>query len=99
MNGTYYRKSAPDSARISFPSLECWNPVTKMATIAAQVNAERISCRVSMEILQARFNTSSEEPLQAIKENRSAIEAAARKLIENEAYEEDGSILIHDHDI
>jgi hypothetical protein len=99
MNPTYYRKTAAGDGGISFPSLECWNPVTKVATIAAQVDADRVSCRVSMEILQERFDAFSEEPLQVLKQNRSAIEAAARKLIENEAYEEDGSIIIQKKDI
>lgn len=52
-----------------------------------------------MEILQERFDAYSEEPLQVLKQNRSAIEAAARKLIENKAYEEDGSIIIQKKDI
>lgn len=99
MNTTYYRKPAPGTGGISFPSLECWNPVTKVATIAAQVDADRVSCRVSMEILRERFNASTEEPLQVIKKNRSAIEAAARTLIENGDYEEDGSIIIQKKDI
>lgn len=73
--------------------------MTKVATIAAEVNAERVSCRVSMKTLEKRFNASPEEPLQALKDNRSALEAAARKLIEKEAFEEDGSILIHECDL
>ena len=54
-------------------------------------------CRISLGVLQKRFRASEAEPMQTVA--RSVIEAAARKLIEHEAYEEDGSILIRDRDI
>lgn len=84
---------------IVFPLLECWNPMTRIATIAAQVNKKRVLCRISMEILRDRFGATAEAPMEAVVENRSTIEAAARKLIESEAYEEDGSITIRDGDL
>lgn len=98
INLSYYRKPTGSNG-ISFPTQECWNPITKVATIAADVNTERVSCRISIETLQNRFNASPDEPLEALKENRLALESAARKLIEKEAFEEDGSILIHENDI
>jgi hypothetical protein len=99
MNLTRYRSPTSDETEISFPALECWNPMTEVATIAAQVNKKRVLCRISSEILRERFQASPEEPMQAVAANRPAIEAAARKLIENEAYEEDGSITIRRTDI
>ncbi len=79
--------------------LECWNPMTKVASIAAQVNGRRVLCRISMEVLQKKFRASVETPMKAVVENRQTIEAAARKLIEKEAFEEDGSIVIRQRDI
>ena len=84
---------------ISFPKLECWNPMTKVATVAAEVNKKRVLCRISLEILRDKFGASEEEPKQSIAQHRTAIQEAARKLIENEVYEEDGSVLIRAHDL
>ncbi len=99
MKPTRYRTLSSEETEISFPLLECWNPLTRIATIAAQVNKKRVLCRISMEILQERFDASSEAPMEAVVENRAAIERAARKLIEDERYEEDGSIIIRESDL
>ncbi len=79
--------------------LECWNPMTKVATIAAQVDQKRVLCRISMEVLQKKFRASSDEPMRAVAENRSLLQEKARVLIEKEAFEEDGSIVIRYRDI
>ena len=99
MRRTRYRTTDSGETEIRFPLLECWNPLTKVATIAAQVNDRRVLCRISIEILQERFRASATEPMLAVRENRPTIEAAAKKRIENAAYEQDGSILIRDKDI
>lgn len=96
---SHYRTRASQETGISFPLLECWNPLTRVASIAAQVNNRRVLCRISMEVLQKRFRASAEEPMRSVAENRSTIQAAARKLIERESFEEDGSILIRQKDI
>lgn len=93
------RPSAAGGAGISFPKLECWNPMAKVAIIAAEVNAKRVLCAISSELLQQRFRASADEPMKAVLENRLAIQDAARRLIEREAYEPDGSILIRAGDI
>lgn len=85
--------------RISFPKLECWNPMTKVALIAADVNAKRVLCAISSELLQQRFRAPADDPMKSVLANRLAIEAAARRLIEKHAYEPDGSILIRADDI
>lgn len=74
--------------------LECWNPMTKVATIAAQVDGERVLCKISMEILQEKFQASADEPMVAVAQNRSTIQAAARKLLESKAHEQDGYVTI-----
>lgn len=73
--------------------------MTKVATIAAQVDGKRVSCRISSAALQKKFFASADAPMKAVTENRSQIETAARKLIENKAYEEDGSIVIQFKDL
>ena len=99
MTWNRYRNSSSDDAEVSFPRLECWNPMTNVATIAAQVTGRRVLCRISLGVLQKKFGASSEEPMQAIVDNRPVIEAAARKLIENASFEEDGNIVIRQKDI
>ena len=83
-----------DKVQIDFPRLESWNPITKVATIAATVQKKRVLCRISMEILKEKFHASTDNPLHAIRQNRQLIEAAARQLILSNAYEKDGSIVI-----
>ncbi len=99
----YYRltsnRAPSDDITISFPLLESWNPMTRVATVVAEVNGSRVLCRISLKILKERFHASAENPMQAVVENRWIIEAAARTLIENEAYERDGSIVIRHRDI
>ena len=99
MHLTRHQSSATDGDVIYFPVLECWNPVSKVATIAAEVNKRRISCRISLAVLQERFHASADDPMSAVAENRAAIQAVARKLIEREAFEEDGSILLRNRNI
>ncbi len=96
---TRHKASTSDETEISFPMLECWNPMTKVASIAAQVDQRRVLCRISMEVLQKKFHASTDEPMRAVRENRSVLQAKARMLIENEAFEEDGSIIIRSKDI
>ncbi|MES9858864.1 MAG: DUF1488 domain-containing protein [Sedimenticola sp.] len=79
---------------ISFPRLECWNTTTKVATVAADVDKKRVLCRITLEILRDKFGASEKEPMQSVAQHRTAIQEAARRLIENGVYEEDGSVLI-----
>jgi len=96
---TRHKTSTSDETEISFPMLECWNPMTKVASIAAQVDQRRVLCKITMEVLQKKFQASTDEPMRAVAENRSLLQAKARILIEAEAFEEDGSILIRSKDI
>ena len=73
--------------------------MTKVATIAAQVDQKRVLCRISMEVLQKKFRASKDEPMRAVAENRSLLQEKARILIEKEAFEEDGSIVIRSRDL
>lgn len=84
---------------ISFPKLECWNTHTKEATVAAEVNKKRVLCRISLDLLRDRFGASEEEPMRSVTKHRLTIQAAARTLIENGEFEEDGSVWIGDRDI
>jgi len=73
--------------------------MTKVATVAAEVNKKRVLCRISLEILRDTFGVPEEEPMRSVAEHRTAIQEAARRLIESEIYEEDGSVLIRASDL
>jgi len=96
---TRHKTSSTGETEITFPMLECWNPMTKVATIAAQVDQKRVLCRISIEVLQKKFRASEDEPMRAVAENRSVLQEKARLLIEKEAFEEDGSIVIRSKDL
>lgn len=83
---------------IFFPKLECWNPLTHVATVAAEVDKQRVLCRVSLDVLHDKFGATDEEPLRFIARHRVAIQEAARTLIEKGAYEADGSVEINASD-
>jgi len=98
---TNYRTSASGDTGVSFPKLESWNRLTKVVTIAAEVNKKRVLCRIPLEILISKFgdSDSKDEPLRSVALHRTAIQDAARKLIEGDVYEEDGSVLIRARDL
>jgi plasmid replication initiation protein len=84
---------------ISFPRLECWNDVTQMVTVVAEVDKKRVLCRISLESLRAKFGVSDDKYMQSVARHRLDIQEAARKLIERNYYEADGSVLIQTHDL
>ena len=99
MNSLSHSRKKPEDGSITFPLLQCWNPQTKVATIAAQVSHRRVSCRIALTVLKSKFQVRDNEPMKTITEHRKEIENAARKLIEKKSFEDDGSILIRQTDI
>ena len=92
-------KKTSSNGVISFPALQCWNPMTNVATIAAEVDGKRVSCRIKIEDLKKKFQFFSSEPMQMVTKYRTEIEAAARDLIVRMKYEDDGSIMIQYGDL
>jgi len=84
---------------ISFPRLECWNNMTKMATVIAEVDKKRVLCRISYDSLKTKFGASDDKPMLSVTQHRQEIHNAAKNLIEQDFYEEDGSILIKTSDL
>ena len=94
-----HRTSSTGNTGIVFPRLECWHPTSKVATIAANVNKKRVLCRISLETLKLKFGASEKNPMHSLAQHRMEIQDAARKLIENDIYQDDGSIVIHPSDL
>lgn len=93
------RITVTDDTVIHFPGYESWNSMTRTATVAADVNKERVLCRVSLHILEDKFGVLNDTPIRCIAHHRAVIQEAARKLIQNESFEDDGSIVIRSCDI
>lgn len=73
--------------------------MTKMATISATTeNKKRVLCRIPIDILKDRFGASEDDPMRTVAKYRRDIQEQARKRIENDAFEADGSILIRASD-
>jgi len=74
--------------------------MTEVATIAADVNKQRVLCRVSLQIMRDKFGSQDEEaPMHFVARHRAELQEAARRLIEKRAYEEDGSVIIRGKDL
>ena len=99
MHLTQYRTPSSAGKEISFPKLECWHPVAQVASVAANVNKKRVLCRISLKTLVDKYGASIEAPMQSVAQHRTAIQNAARKLIERDIFEEDGSVLIRALDL
>jgi Protein of unknown function (DUF1488) len=84
---------------ISFPRLECWNNMTKMATVVAEVDKKRVLCRISSESLRVKFGAADDKFMQSVVQHRITIQEAAIRLIERDNYEQDGSVLIQTADL
>ncbi len=94
-----HKSNKTDNNSISFPALQCWNPVTEVATIAADVSGRRVSCRISIDDLRKKFQLVSEKPMESVTHYRLEIESAARELIDKKDFEEDGSVMINYKDL
>lgn len=94
-----YKAKKTDDETITFPRLQCWNPLTETATIAAQYRGKRVSCRVRIVDLRKKFRFFPDQPMELVSIHRDEIEQAARKLIEQNEFEADGSIKINYKDL
>jgi hypothetical protein len=94
MDVTYYNRKSNKDDMISFPLLQCWNPVSKIITIAAQVSGKRVLCNIATNDLKTKYHVFEDEPMKIVTDHRAEIETAAKKLIEAKSFEKDGSIKI-----
>ncbi|MBF8269494.1 MAG: hypothetical protein HW386_1203 [Gammaproteobacteria bacterium] len=99
MNIHSYKPKKGDDGTITFPQLQCWNPLTEVATIAAEYRGKRISCRIKVNDLRKKFHYFPDLPMQLVTIYRAEIEGAAKKLIEKNEFLDDGSIIIKYKDL
>lgn len=65
-----------------------------MATIVAEVDKKRVLCRISYDSLRTKFGVPDDKFMQTVAKNRTDIQEAAKRLIERDSFEKDGSVLI-----
>ena len=92
-------KKKTGDGSISFPDLQCWNPQTLVATIVAEIDGDRINCRIEASELEKIYPLGDEGPMRAITSHRKDLEKVAKNLIEKNRFEKDGSIKIHSDDL
>ena len=95
----YSRKKNFTDGEVTFPHLQCWNPLTMVATIVAELNGKRIACRIGQDVLEKKLHAASQEPMQSVTDYRIRLELAAKSLIEKGKFEDDGSIMIRMNDL
>ncbi len=83
---------------ITFPNLQCWNPETKVVTFIAEIDGERIDCKIKVSELN-KYPEFSNDPLISIRLNKISLESIARLKIENGKFNKNGSIQINHSDL
>lgn len=94
-----YKSNITKGSKISFPKLESWNPMLNVATIAVDVDKTRVLCRISRDVLRLFCTDKAVDPMLILKDNRSVFEDKALQMIEDKAFEKDGSLVIREADI
>ena len=92
-------KKKTGDGSISFPDLQCWNPQTSVATIIAEINGERINCRIKISELKKKFPLVADDPMKSITKHRKEIVKVSKIIIEKNRFEKDGSIKIELEDL
>jgi hypothetical protein len=92
-------KKKPGDGTITFPDLQCWNPQTLVATIIAEIDGDRINCRIKVSDMKKAFSIDDENPMKSITQNRKYLEKVSKRLIEQNRFEKDGSIKINSLDL
>jgi Protein of unknown function (DUF1488) len=87
-------------SEITFLPGEAWDGERLVAIFWANVGDKRMPCAISFEALQDQhhFHQDPGPPLDTFRRHRSVIEELARKLIRQQRFEPDGSILIRARD-
>lgn len=88
-----------DTSKILFPKLKSWNPMYEVATIAVDVDKKRVLCRISKDVINLVAKNKEADPMDTLGDNLGLFEKKAKGLIEDKAYEKDGSIIIRKADM
>ncbi len=80
--------------KVSFPPDQIYDNICNLIIFSSYVGEGFIPCSISIEALQDHFQADLLQPMQAFLCNRLAIEHIAERLIDQQRFEADGSVLI-----
>jgi hypothetical protein len=83
---------------VNFPDLQAWDGDRFAMSFPADVDGKRVVCRISVEALQDGYDPQG-EPRAIFAANRGSIEVIAERLIFQNRFESDGSVLIRSSDL
>lgn len=99
MNLSQRKTKIIDDTKIRFTKMESWNPLHEIATMAIDVDKNRVLCRISKAVLMSVSSDKKADPMRILAKNRMLFQDKAKELIEQKKYESDGSIIIRKFDI
>jgi len=73
--------------------------MTNMATLVAEVDKKRVLCRISSDSLRIKFEATDNKFMLSVVQHRTEIQDAAKRLIERNSFQDDGSVLIRTVDL
>jgi hypothetical protein len=85
-------------ATARFAKSQLYNPENMTVMFAAYVGEQTLACAISIEALHDHFEGDHQKPTETFTRNRAAIERIAERLIANQRFERDGSVLIRTAD-
>jgi hypothetical protein len=92
------RKRSGDGS-INFPDLQCWNPETRVITFVAELDGERIDCKIKASDLLKKFPTSPKAPMQSVVLHKAILEDIAVSKIKEQLFDTNGSVNISYNDL
>ena len=83
-------------SEIAFLSGDAWDGTREVVRFRPRVGDQQVPCAISFEALQDRphFHEDPGLPIDTFRRHRPVIEELARKLIQQQRFEPDGSILM-----
>jgi len=86
--------------KIDFSGKRAWNPTSDSMSFEVEIDGNKKRCLISREALEDHYGAYQGKTVeQAFDDNQSAIEVAARKLINNDQTDAQSEYLIKSQDI
>ena len=82
-----------------FPQTQIYDRDSEIIVFHAHVGEDTIRCTISVDALKDHFQANLLKPLQAFICNRPTIEHIAERLIAQQRFEPDGSVLVSSEDV
>jgi hypothetical protein len=81
MKLSHFKAPSVTEGNISFPVMQCWNPVTRCVSIAADVGGQRVLCRIAEAMITEHFPDSELSATAIVAAHRKRFEGAATRAL------------------